>query len=425
MLALDCTRIGNKTPAADNYITMNDTVANKQRNTIARQLAGSGVSRRRFLQFCTALMAAAPAGLALTTQASASQVARNIGLSMRPSVIWLHFQDGTGCTESLLHASQPDVASLIFDLISLDYHETLMAASGRQAESALERATAANRNNFILVVEGSIPTADRTGYMKLASKPALDVLRDIGSQAAFVIAMGSCSSWGGIAAANPNPSKALGVAEILKDKIVISLPGCPPNPYTFLSVVLEYTAMHRLPALDAINRPRFAYDRLIHEDCPRRGHFDAGRFANIYGDEGHRQGWCLYKLGCKGPVTHAACSTRHFNDIPNAWPIGIGAPCIGCTEKSAAFRIPLFQVVDIHGVTPPEALPSVELPAQKSQTAAAVVIGAMAGATATAAVVAARHLPGGEKPAETKELDELERLGSLEHKDTDRDSEQR
>jgi hydrogenase small subunit len=404
---------------------MNDTVANQQRNTIAEQLANSGVSRRRFLQFCAALVAAAPAGLALTGQASASQVARSVGRSIRPYVIWLHLQDCTGCTESLLHASQPDVASLIFDLISLDYHETLMAASGHQAESVLEHAVAANRGNFILVVEGAIPTTDQASYMKIAGKPALDVLRHIGSQAALLIAIGSCSSWGGIAAASPNPSNAVGVSEILKDKAVISLPGCPPNPYTFLSVVLEYAAMHRLPALDAINRPKFAYDRLIHEDCPRRGHFDAGRFASIYGDEGHRQGWCLYKLGCKGPVTHAACSTRHFNDVPNAWPIGIGAPCIGCTEKSAAFQIPLFQVVDIHSITPPEALPSVELPVQKSQTAAALVVGAIAGAAATAAAVAVRRLPGRDKPAESEDLEELEKLGALEPKDTDRDSEPR
>jgi len=80
--------------------------------------------------------------------------------------------------------------------------------------------------------------------------------------------------------------------------------------------------------------------------------------ANVYGDEGHRQGWCLYKLGCKGPVTHAPCSTLHFNELPGVWPIGIGAPCAGCTEKATAFRIPLFQTVDIHAITPPETFPS-------------------------------------------------------------------
>ncbi len=404
---------------------MDDTVATKQRETIASRLDGSGISRRRFLQFCAALLAAAPGGLALTSKASAQQVARSIAGATRPSVIWLHFQDCTGCTESLLHASQPDVADLIFDLISLDYHETLMAASGRQAESALERAVAANRGNFILVVEGAVPTADRAGFMKLAGQPALDVLHNVGSQAAFVIAIGSCSSWGGIPAAEPNPSNASGINGVLKGKTIVSLPGCPPNPYTFLSVVLEYTTMHRLPTLDAINRPKFGYDQLIHENCPRRGHFDAGRFATVYGDEGHRQGWCLYKLGCKGPVTHAPCSTRHFNDVPNAWPIGIGAPCIGCTEQNVAFRIPLFQVVDIHGVTPPEALPSVELPASKSQTAAAVAIGAIGGVAATTAIVASRRLPGSQKPAQREEQEEAEELAEQEREDIDWDSKKR
>jgi hydrogenase small subunit len=407
---------------------MHETIASTQDNTIGEELADRRISRRRFLAFCAALVAAAPAGLTLTSKASAAQVARKIGKSTRPSVIWLHFQDCTGCTESLLHASQPDVADLIFDLISLDYHETLMAASGDQAEATLKRAVAANRGKFILVVEGSIPTGYRAGYMKIAGNAAVDVLREIGAQAAFVLAIGSCSSWGGISAAHPNPSNAASADEILKGKTVVNLPGCPPNPYTFLSVVLEYAAMHRLPALDQINRPKFAYDRLIHEDCPRRGHFDAGRFAIAYGDEGHRQGWCLYRLGCKGPVTHAACSTRHFNDVPNCWPIGIGAPCIGCTEKGAGFHLPLFQVVDIHGVTPPEALPSVQPSASKSETAAAVAVGALAGVAGTAAWMASRRLPGSQKPAdpreaaEVKELEELEKLVQPRRKDSDGES---
>lgn len=370
---------------------MNEVVG-KQRESLIDQPDASGISRRRFLEFCAALVASAPVGLALTTKASAEQVAERIGASRRPSIIWLHFQDCTGCTESLLHASQPTLPDLLFDLISLDYHETLMAASGQQSKEALDRATKLNRGNFILVVEGSIPTGKRSQYSTLAGQPAMEVLRNVGSQAAFVIAVGSCASWGGIAAADPNPSSATGVETVLSGKTIINLPGCPPNPYTFLSVVLEYAAMHRLPALDGLKRPKFAYDRLIHEDCPRRGHFDAGRFASDYGDQGHRQGWCLYKLGCKGPLTHASCSTRHFNDVPNVWPIGVGAPCIGCTEKEVAFRIPLLQLADIHAATPPEALPNVVAPARRGETAAAVVIGVLGGVAGTAAVMASRRL---------------------------------
>jgi hydrogenase small subunit len=353
------------------------------------------------MELCAMLVARAPSGLALTRQASAAQVAERIGKARRPSVIWLHFQDCTGCTETLLHASRPDIADLMFNVISLDYHETLTAASGHQAEAALQRAVEDNSGNFILVVEGSIPTKENGNYMQVAGRPALEVLREIGSKAGLVVAIGSCASWGGVAAADPNPTGAQGVESILTNKTVVNLPGCPPNPYNFLSLVLEYTAMHRIPALDELNRPKFAYDRLIHDHCPRRGHFDAGRFANAFGDEGHREGWCLYKLGCKGPVTHAPCSTLHFNEIPDVWPIGIGAPCVGCTEKATAFRTPLFQTVDIHAVTPPDAFPGINMPVGSIGVAAAATLGVLAGAGGTAAAIASRRLPNGTKTSAT------------------------
>jgi hydrogenase small subunit len=179
------------------------------------------------------------------------------------------------------------------------------------------------------------------------------------------------------------------VDTIIKGKPIVNLPGCPPNVYTFLGTVLQYARHGKLPALDADKRPLFAYDRLIHDHCPRRGHFDAGRFAMQYGDEGHREGWCLYHLGCKGPDTHAGCSTRHFNEIPDAWPIGIGAPCMGCTEKHIAFKIPVSQVIPIHIATPPDTYPPVlsaqGRPASLASGIAGVIIGAAGGAAWMAA----------------------------------------
>ena len=166
------------------------------KETIGAYLRKSGVSRRDFLQLCSKVVIAAPVGLALTHKATAAQVAKLVGKARRPSVIWLHFQDCTGCSETLLRTSRPDVADLILNVISLDYHETLMAASGYQAEDALKQAVSDNLGKFVLVVEGSIPTKDQGQYMKLAGRPALDVLRDIGRKSAAVIAMGSCASWG-------------------------------------------------------------------------------------------------------------------------------------------------------------------------------------------------------------------------------------
>jgi hydrogenase small subunit len=327
---------------------------------------------------------------------------RSSGQSERPSVVWLHFQDCTGCSETLLRTSRPDVADLILNVISLDYHETLMAASGYQAELALKQAVAENFGKFILVVEGSIPTKEQGHYMQLAGRPALEVLKDVGSKSAAVVAMGSCASWGGVPSADPNPTGACGVDTILTEKPVVNIPGCPPNPYNLLAVVLEYATMGRLPSLDEFNRPKFAFDRFIHDHCPRRAHFDAGRFAKEFGDEGHREGWCLYKLGCKGLVTHASCSTRHFNEIPDVWPIGVGAPCVGCTEKNIAFRVPIFQTVDIHAATPPEALPLINTPIGSIGTVAAAMAGAIAGGIGGAALMASKRLPSGKDGSATK-----------------------
>lgn len=299
--------------------------------TIARSLKTAGYSRRDFLQLCTTLVAVAPMGLALTEQSTPAEIARKVAKARKPSVVWLHFQDCTGCSETLLRTTKPDVADLILNVISLDYHETLMAACGRQAEDALKSAVNDNAGKFVLVVEGAIPTKEQGRYMMLGGRPGTEVLQDVASKAAAIIAIGSCASWGGVPSADPNPTGSTGVDRIVSGKPIVNLPGCPPNPYNLLGVVLEYAVMGKLPACDDLKRPKFAYDRVIHDHCPRRAHFDAGRFATKFGDEAHRNGYCLFKLGCKGPVTHAGCATRQFNEVVDCWPIGTGAPCFGCT----------------------------------------------------------------------------------------------
>jgi hydrogenase small subunit len=362
-----------------------------EKDTIGAHLRKSGVSRRSFLQLCSKVMVAAPVGLALTSKRSLAQVAQIVAKARRPSVIWLHFQDCTGCTETLLRTSAPDVAHLILDVISLDYHETLMAASGAQAEAALRSAIQDNAGKYVLVIEGAIPAKDDGVFMQLASKPAIQVAKDVASQAAAVIAIGSCASWGGVPSADPNPTGAVGVDSVVSGKPIINLPGCPPNPYNLLAVVLEYVTMGRLPEVDEFSRPKFAYDRVIHENCPRRAHFDAGRFATAFGDEGHRKGWCLYKLGCKGPVTHAACATRHFNEVPGVWPIGVGVPCLGCTEKNVVWKMGTFETVPIHLATPPETYPPIYSTAGGLKVGAAALVGAIAGAVGGAAWVASQR----------------------------------
>jgi len=365
-------------------------VTRQGEETIGQHITRYGVSRRDFVMFCAKLMVAAPFGLALTDRARASEVAREVAKARRLPVIWLHFQDCTGCTETLLRTSEPDLGELILHLISLDYHETLMAASGKAAEAALRTSMKENAGKYVLVVEGSIPTKDKGIYMKIAGKPAVSMLEEVAAQAAAVIGIGSCASWGGIPSADPDPTGAVGVDAIVKGTPIVNLPGCPPNPYTLLGTVLQYARNGTLPELDAEKRPKFAYDRTIHDHCPRRAHFDAGKFARQFGDAGHRQGWCLYHLGCKGPDTHAGCSTRHFNEVVDAWPIGIGAPCIGCTEKKVAFRVPMFQVIPIHDAAPPESYAPIESPQGSMSVPAALVVGGVAGALLGAGYVASR-----------------------------------
>jgi hydrogenase small subunit len=241
--------------------------------------------RREFLQFCATL--AATMGLPAGAEAA---VAKAVEAAKRPSVIWLHFQECTGCSESLLRAEHPTLEKLILDVISLDYHETLMAAAGHQAEDARKAAMKANKGKYVLVVEGAIPTKANGIYCKIGGHTAIDMLKECAADAAAVIAIGSCASWGGmpstipsISGADSSPTGSAGVAEIL-GKPVMTIPGCPPNPYNFLAAVVHFLTFGKLPELDKLGRPKFAYSRLIHENCERRAHFDAGRFAMEFGD---------------------------------------------------------------------------------------------------------------------------------------------
>ena len=352
-----------------------------------------GVERRTFLK-SVVLMAIASVGLPASAQ---GKVMKAIA-KRKPSVIWLHFQECTGCTESLLRTEHPPLDDLILDLVSLDYHETLFVAAGHQVEAAKQAAMKANHGKYVLVVEGAIPAKDDGIYCKIGGKTAQEILKEAVAGAGAIIAIGSCASWGGIPSSGPNPTGAVGVKDIVKDKPVVNLPGCPANPYNLLGTVLQFATYGTLPKLDAEGRPVFAYGRTIHEDCPRRPHFDAGRFAEVYGDQGHRDGWCLYKLGCKGPVTYANCSLQHFCEVQGAWPIGIGHPCFGCTMKGIGFTVPLHDTVPIERPTPPDTYAPISLARGNVSAVAAGLVGAIAGGAAVAGAMASRKLGGDDTP---------------------------
>ena len=373
-------------------------MASSRRNDADRVFSDRhGLDRRDFIRVCT--MAAVAVGLPASVGVKWAEAAAK---GLKPSVIWLHFQECTGCTESLLRTSHPALGQLILDLVSLDYCETLAAAAGYQVEDALHSAMAANAGKYICVVEGAIPTKDNGIYCKIGGKTAIDMLNEVAEKAGAIIAIGSCASFGGIPAADPNPTGATGAPQILAGKTVVTIPGCPANPYNFLGTALQFVTFGTLPALDDKGRPRFAYGRVIHEDCPRRPHFDAGRFVQQFGDEGHREGWCLYKMGCKGPVTHANCSLQPFCEVPGAWPIGIGHPCVGCTEQAIAFRIPLHTTVEIEHPTPPDGYPPIKAPQGAVSAVAAGLAGLVGGALVGGGWVAAKKADGGGEKAGTK-----------------------
>ncbi|MDR3393684.1 MAG: hydrogenase small subunit [Parasulfuritortus sp.] len=348
-----------------------------------------GIPRREFLKFCVGV--AATLGLPSTAAAAIAQAVASP--TKRPSVIWLHFQECTGCSESLLRAEHPTLEKLILDVISLDYHETLFAAAGHQAEAARKTAMAENKGKYLLVVEGAIPTKDNGIYCKVGGQTAIEMVKECAAGAAAVVAIGSCASWGGMPSTGPNPTGASSAGAVL-GKPVVTIPGCPPSPYNFLSTVVHYLTFGTLPEVDKLGRPKFAYSRLIHENCERRAHFDAGRFALEFGDEGHRQGWCLYKLGCKGPETYANCPVIGFNDLGEvSWPVGCGHPCIGCSEAGIGFTKPIHELAELKNVRPPLGYPRVnEEHGVGATIGSAAVVAAIAGAATAATYNLTRNL---------------------------------
>lgn len=261
-------------------------------------------------------------------------VAKAAELTDRLPVVWLHMAECTGCSESLLRSDAPTIDSLIFDYISLEYHETVMAASGYQAEENLHHAIEKYKGRYILMVEGGIPKGDSSFYLTLGAngEHAQEIAKKASNNAAAIFAIGACSSFGGIQAAAPNPTNAQPLSAIT-NKPVINVPGCPPSERNIVGNVLHYILFGTLPALDSYNRPKWAYGMRIHDLCERRGHFDAGEFVQHFGDEGAKKGYCLYKVGCKGPYTFNNCSKERFNQH-TSWPVQAGHGCIGCSEPN-------------------------------------------------------------------------------------------
>ena len=295
--------------------------------TLAEILERRGVSRRGFLKFSAGI-----ASLMAMPPSMIPCIAAALENARRPSLIYLSFQECTGCTESLTRSHAPTLEGLIFEAISLDYHHALQAASGRAAEAARLQAMEENAGSYLVAVDGSVPLAD-PGYSTIAGVSNVDMLRETAEGAAAIIAIGTCASFGGIPHANPNPTGAVPISDIVKDKPIINVSGCPPIPTVITGVLAQYLTFGTLPELDDLGRPKAFFGQTIHDRCYRRPFYEKGQYAETFDDEGARKGWCLFRLGCKGPVTYNACATLKWN-AGTSFPIESGHGCLGCSEPN-------------------------------------------------------------------------------------------
>ncbi len=294
--------------------------------TLGESLQRRGVSRRALLKYASYL------GALMALPASATQAfAEGLANARRQSVIWLSFQECTGCTESLTRAYSPTFENLIFDLISLDYHEALQAASGEAAEEARLKAMAENKGKYIVVIDGAVSAKDGGVYSTSAGRTNLDMLKDTVKDALAVVAVGSCASFGGIPKANPNPTGAGPASDFITGKPVINISGCPPIAEAMAGTIAYMISFGKLPELDHLGRPKAFFGETIHDRCYRRPFYERGEFADSFDDEGARRGYCLYKVGCKGPVTYNSCATLKWNGGVS-FPIQSGHGCLGCSE---------------------------------------------------------------------------------------------
>jgi hydrogenase small subunit len=313
--------------------------------SIYKEMKDKGVSRRDFMKFCSSLAGAigltylAPINVVgAVTKAdqkdfATNLVAKALTVNSRLPVIWLEFQDCAGCTEALTRSQSPTLVDLVLNQITVEYHETISASAGFQAEAAKEDAMKKYAGQYILVVEGSISPKDNGVYCTIGGKSSLALLQEAAAGAAAIIATGNCASFGGLPKADPNPTGAVSVMDLIRDKTVVNIPGCPAIPEVFTGVLAHFLVFGTLPELDSLNRPKTFYGNTVHDRCLRRPFYEAGKFAASFDDRGAQEGWCLYKLGCKGPTTYNACASLKWSG-GLSFPVQSGHPCLGCSEPN-------------------------------------------------------------------------------------------
>ena len=307
-------------------------------NGLEQAVQSGRISRRDFIKFC---------GLVTTVLSipmiDFMKVSEALSATPRLPVIWLEFQDCTGDTESFLRAgSDPDplqpgltdpaLVDILLNFISLEYHETIMSSAGSASEKSLDDVMTAYPGQYVCIVEGSIPLANNGAYCTIRGQTALSIIQKVTAQAKATFAVGSCAWDGGLAAAAPNPTGAGGVRDAVPGIMnLLNLPGCPVNTVNIVAALVYLITYNTLPPADSSGRPHFAYGEEIHENCARHDYYEDHLFVRTWSDEGHRKGWCLFQMGCKGPETRNNCPQVKWNS-GTCWPVEAGHGCIGCAS---------------------------------------------------------------------------------------------
>ncbi len=313
-------------------------MAHEDHDALRSLLAFRGVTRRDFLKFCGSV-----AALLGMSESMIPQIAAAVekGAKLKPA-LWINGGACTGCTESMAQVDSPDVATVVLDILSINAFETISMAQGDDAEKAIEETIKKaeedpENKGFILIYEGSVMRGQNGNTLRVAGVAQTDVLAKKAEAAEAIVAVGSCAVDGGWVAAAPNPADATGIMQFLKgkgvDTPVINLPACPVNPEWIVATVINVLLLDRLPEMDSFNRPKLIFGQAIHDNCPRRGHFENGDFVYEFGSAQEALGYCLYPLGCKGPQTFTNCPIVRWNRRAS-WCVESGSPCIGCGVSS-------------------------------------------------------------------------------------------
>ncbi len=307
------------------------------------------ITRRDFLKWMLASGVAIGVGEMGVTKAT-----QFIASLKYTPVIWLQAAGCSGCTISFLNMVQnnvdevPTVDKLLLDSIDLKYHNTLMAASGKEAMEILDAETRLNDSNYILIVEGGIPTVQNGIHCVIGEKngkplTALQALKDFALTAKHIIAIGTCSSFKGVAGAGTNPTGVNSVEGILGSDYtsrIINLPGCPVHPYIIGETIVKLLIGETITK-DSKKRPLSLYStKKLHDsvdgknNCPLKGRSKTSKLGVC--------GSCFDELGCKGKEdeTRVSCYTKYWGlDWTNTKGcLGAGNMCIGCSNPNFPFN---------------------------------------------------------------------------------------